>query len=40
MLIGNSDRTRVYFWPTDFWGRSYKESEVQNFRAAGTGDDE
>lgn len=25
--IGGSSQNRVYFWPTDFWGHSYKESE-------------
>jgi len=28
----SSGNYRVYFWPNDFWGRPYKESEVQDFR--------
>ena len=40
MSIGSTSDTRVFFWPTDFWGRSYQESEIQDFRAAGTGDNE
>ena len=43
MIDGNSsetlisvDRTaRVYFWPHNFWGGSYKESEVQDFHGSG-----
>lgn len=31
----SSGNYRVYFWPNDFWGRSYKESEVQDFRGSG-----
>ena len=35
----SSGNNRVYFWPNDFWGRSYKESETQDFRGSGnTGD--
>ena len=35
----SSSYTRVYFWPNDFWGRSYKESEVQDFRGSGNTND-
>jgi len=46
MIDGNSsetlisvDRTRIYYWPHNFWGGSYKESEVQDFHGSGnTGD--
>ena len=36
-IIGRSRFDRVYYWPTDYYGAFYKESDIQDFHGSGNG---